>query len=74
MQLPSLAAGALYSTVGDRLLWDQALYGERLLPARLRDLLFKTSPAPFTAHCFVDYPAIFRKIASGFVRTVDPSS
>jgi hypothetical protein len=22
-------------------LWDQALYGERLLPAKLRDLLFK---------------------------------
>ncbi len=30
-------AGAMYSTVGDLWLWDQALYGERLLPARLRD-------------------------------------
>ncbi len=40
MSIP-FAAGALYSTVGDLLLWDQALYGERLLPARLRDLLFK---------------------------------
>jgi CubicO group peptidase (beta-lactamase class C family) len=35
------AAGGMYSTVDDLYLWDQALYGERLLPARLRDLLFK---------------------------------
>jgi CubicO group peptidase (beta-lactamase class C family) len=34
------AAGAMYSTVGDLLLWDRALYTEQLLPARLRDLLF----------------------------------
>jgi CubicO group peptidase (beta-lactamase class C family) len=40
MSIP-FAAGALYSTVGDLLLWDQALYGERLLPANLRELLFK---------------------------------
>jgi CubicO group peptidase (beta-lactamase class C family) len=40
MSIP-FAAGAVYSTVGDLLLWDQALYGERLLPANLRDLLFK---------------------------------
>ena len=39
MSIP-FAAGALYSTVEDLYLWDQALYGERLLPARLRDLLF----------------------------------
>lgn len=40
MSIP-FAAGALYSTVGDLFLWDQALYGERLLPAHLRDLMFK---------------------------------
>jgi CubicO group peptidase (beta-lactamase class C family) len=40
MSIP-FAAGAIYSTAGDLLLWDEALYGERLLPARLRDLLFK---------------------------------
>lgn len=40
MSIP-FAAGALYSTVGDLFLWDQALYGDRLLPANLRDLLFK---------------------------------
>ncbi len=40
MSIP-FAAGGLYSTVEDFYLWDQALYGERLLPAQLRDLLFK---------------------------------
>jgi CubicO group peptidase (beta-lactamase class C family) len=40
MSIP-FSAGALYSTVGDLYLWDQALYGERLLPASLRDLMFK---------------------------------
>jgi len=40
MSIP-FSAGALYSTVEDLFLWDQALYGERLLPAPLRDLLFK---------------------------------
>ncbi len=40
MSIP-FAAGALYSTVGDLLLWDQALHGDRLLPAHFRDLLFK---------------------------------
>jgi CubicO group peptidase (beta-lactamase class C family) len=40
MSIP-YAAGALYSTVEDLFLWDQALYGERLLPAKLRELLFK---------------------------------
>ena len=40
MSIP-FSAGALYSTVGDLFVWDQALYGERLLPAKLRDLMFK---------------------------------
>ena len=40
MSIP-FAAGALYSTVRDLYLWDQALYTERLLPSRFRDLLFQ---------------------------------
>ena len=40
MSIP-FAAGAMYSTVGDLLRWDQALYTDQLLPARLRDLLFR---------------------------------
>lgn len=40
MSIP-FAAGAMYSTVGDLYLWDQALYTERLLPTKMRELLFK---------------------------------
>jgi CubicO group peptidase (beta-lactamase class C family) len=39
MSIP-FAAGALYSTVGDLLLWDQALYTERLLPRKSLDEMF----------------------------------
>jgi len=35
------SAGALYSTVEDLYLWDQALYNETLLSSNTRDLLFK---------------------------------
>jgi CubicO group peptidase (beta-lactamase class C family) len=35
------SAGALYSTVEDLYLWDQALYNETLLSSKTRDLLFK---------------------------------
>jgi CubicO group peptidase (beta-lactamase class C family) len=34
------AAGALYSTVGDLLKWDQALYTDALLPAEARAAMF----------------------------------
>lgn len=40
MSIP-FSAGALYSTAGDLLLWDQALYTEHLLAAKLRELMFK---------------------------------
>ena len=40
MSLP-YAAGSLYSTVEDLYIWDQALYTDRLLPAKMRELLFK---------------------------------
>jgi CubicO group peptidase (beta-lactamase class C family) len=35
------SAGALYSTVEDLYLWDQALYNEKFLSSKTRDLLFK---------------------------------
>lgn len=35
------AAGAIYSTVEDLYLWDQALYTEKLLPKKYLDLLFE---------------------------------
>jgi len=39
MSIP-FSAGALYSTARDLYLWDRALYTDRLLPDRLRRLLF----------------------------------
>ncbi len=35
------SAGALYSTVEDLYLWDEALYTEKLLPKKYLDLIFK---------------------------------
>jgi CubicO group peptidase (beta-lactamase class C family) len=40
MALP-YAAGAMYSTVEDLYLWDQALYADRLLSKELKDVMFK---------------------------------
>ncbi|MGI9108312.1 MAG: serine hydrolase [Pyrinomonadaceae bacterium] len=40
MSLP-YAAGSLYSTVEDLYLWDQALYTDKLLPAKSRELMYK---------------------------------
>jgi CubicO group peptidase (beta-lactamase class C family) len=40
MTLP-YAAGSMYSTVEDLYLWDRALYGDALLPAPLKQQLFK---------------------------------
>ena len=40
MSLP-YAAGSLYSTIEDLYLWDQALYGEKLLTAKSKELMFK---------------------------------
>jgi CubicO group peptidase (beta-lactamase class C family) len=39
MSIPH-AAGALYSTVEDLLRWDQALYGEKLLPKKSLEAMF----------------------------------
>ena len=40
MSIP-YAAGSLYSTVEDLYLWDQALYGEKILTAKSKELMFK---------------------------------
>ena len=44
MSVP-FAAGALYSTVSDLLLWDQALYTTKLLPQKALDAMF----TPYTS-------------------------
>ncbi len=40
MSLP-YAAGSMYSTIDDLFLWDQALYGEKLLSGKYKELMFK---------------------------------
>jgi len=45
MSVP-FAAGALYSTVEDLALWDQALYTEKLLPKKYMDQMFKKQTPP----------------------------
>src|SRR5438128_7063632 len=35
------AAGSLYSTVEDLYLWDQALYGDKIISAKSKELMFK---------------------------------
>ena len=40
MSLP-YAAGSMYSTVEDLLLWDQALYTEKVLSAKSKELMYK---------------------------------
>ncbi|HLL70405.1 MAG TPA: serine hydrolase [Pyrinomonadaceae bacterium] len=40
MSIP-YAAGSLYSTVEDLYLWDQALYTDKLIPAKSKELMFK---------------------------------
>lgn len=40
MSIP-YAAGSLYSTVEDLYLWDQALYGDKLISAASKELMFK---------------------------------
>ena len=40
MSIP-YAAGSIYSTVEDLYLWDQALYGDKILSAKSKELMFK---------------------------------
>jgi hypothetical protein len=40
MSIP-YAAGSIYSTIEDLFLWDQALYGEKILSAASKELMFK---------------------------------
>lgn len=44
------AAGALYSTVEDMYLWDQALYTEKLLPKKYMNLLFEKHTPSWGQH------------------------
>jgi CubicO group peptidase (beta-lactamase class C family) len=52
-QSQPFAAGALYSTVGDLLRWDQALSAERLLPHRTLEEMFTPVAGPYGYGWFV---------------------
>jgi CubicO group peptidase (beta-lactamase class C family) len=52
-QSQPFAAGALYSTVGDLLLWDQALYTEKLLPRKTLEEMFTPVAGPYGYGWFV---------------------
>src|SRR6266705_4095378 len=56
MSIP-YAAGSLYSTVEDLYLWDQALYGEKILSAKSKELMFKPNLENY------GYGFVMRKVA-----------
>ena len=58
MSIP-YAAGSLYSTVEDLYLWDQALYGDKVLSAASQELMFKPNLNDY------GYGFIMRKISLG---------
>jgi CubicO group peptidase (beta-lactamase class C family) len=58
MSIP-YAAGSLYSTVEDLYLWDQALYGDQVLSAASKDMMFKANLNDY------GYGFFMRKISLG---------
>ena len=82
--LQPYAAGALYSTVQDLLIWDQALYTDRLLPGTARTVMFTpfkdgyaygwsirpASPATF-GHTLVEHAGGINGFATMIVRVPD---
>ena len=58
MSIP-YAAGSLYSTVEDLYLWDQALYGDKILTAKSKELMFKPNLDNY------GYGFVMRKISLG---------
>ena len=64
MSIP-YAAGSMYSTVEDLYLWDQALYTDKLLSAKSKELMYK----PFLE----DYAYGWVVTNASFKRTISPS-
>ena len=58
MSIP-YAAGSIYSTVEDLYLWDQALYGDKILSAKSKELMFKPNLNSY------GYGFVIRKAALG---------
>jgi len=57
MSIP-FSAGALYSTVEDLYLWDQALYSDKLLTPRSKELMFQPGKGNYGYGWFIDQAAI----------------
>jgi CubicO group peptidase (beta-lactamase class C family) len=65
MSLP-YAAGSMYSTVEDLRLWDQALYGEKVLSAKSKELVFRPGMSNYGYGWIVNeaaIPGLERKVA-----------
>ncbi len=52
-QSQPFSAGALYSTAGDLLRWDQALYTEKFLPRKILEEMFTPAAGPYGYGWFV---------------------
>lgn len=48
-----IGAASIYSTVGDLLKWDQALYSEKLLSGKYKDLMFNAVQPPYGYGWFI---------------------
>jgi len=62
MSLP-YAAGSLYSTVEDLYLWDRALYTEKMLPNKLKEIMFQPHVKAFGDHYAYGWSINERKVA-----------
>jgi len=61
MSLP-YAAGSLYSTVEDLYIWDRALYTEKLLPNKWKEVMFQPHIKAFGGHYAYGWSITERKI------------
>jgi CubicO group peptidase (beta-lactamase class C family) len=59
-----IGAASIYSTVGDLLKWDQALYGEKLLSNKYKDLMFKAIQPPYGYGWFISEDSKNGKVVS----------
>ena len=60
------AAGSIYSTVEDLYLWDQALYGDKILSGKSRELMFTPNLGDY------GYGFVIRKVTLGPDKIVIP--
>lgn len=59
-----IGAASIYSTIGDLLRWDQALYSEKLLSNKYKDLMFKVVQPPYGYGWFISEDSKSGKVVS----------